>query len=384
MKRLILLCAFAFALFLTPVYAQASEGNPASHVTITVVMPEYTPAQEPAPFPSMPTLPGTNPEPAPVSAPIPEIPKLYPTGVLETLESGRRWIIKTYELKANEDPADIPRGNFERDGWDYSLTDITKRETAATDVRDHKEIITVNTETKDMEAILRLLAQTVDFTSEDGYTGLLTLDVSSITVETAGTRTTSFTASATREYPHLSSNDTSLLPKSITDGGRTLSLAAVDWKTNYTMTVDYEQIPASYTAVATYTAPASRTVVTGYITTAEYKGQLARLNQGLTVYTAYFAGKEIVPERIPLEIVQPTTTPAPTPEPEPAAEPDPEPDGEPGAEPEPVTGEEADSKGNPLLIIIPALLFALLIGLGAGYYVPRIIKNKKEKGDTTA
>jgi hypothetical protein len=29
---------------------------------------------------------------------------------------------------------------------------------------------------------------------------------------------------ATREYPHLSTNDTSLIPKTITDNGRTLEL----------------------------------------------------------------------------------------------------------------------------------------------------------------
>jgi len=350
------------------VYAQEAETDEPTHVTITVVMPENTPAQQPAPFPSLPTVPGSDPAPAPV---ITGSSPLYPTGVLETLENGRRWIIKTYELGADENPAGIPRGNFERDGWDYSLTDITKRETAATDVRDHTEVITVNTETKDMEVIMRQLAQTLEFTSEDGFTGVLTLDVASITVETAGTRRSSFTASATREYPHLSSNDTSLLPKSITDSGRTLTLTSVDWKTNYTMTVDYEQIPASYTAVATYTAAASRTVVTGYITTAEYKGSLAKLNQGLTVYTAYFAGSEIVPERIPLEIIGST----------PGSEP------EDGSVTEPVleNGEEQDAeqKSNPLPFVIPAVLFALLIGIGAGHYIPRIMKNKKEKGDTT-
>ena len=151
------------------------------------------------------------------------------------------------------------------------------------------------------------------------------------------------------------------------------------------MTVDYEQIPASYTAVATYTANASRTVVTGYTTTAEYKGDVSKLNQGKTVYTAYFMGAEIVPERISLEIIDPT--PKATPAPELDTDVEAEPEDEPGAElePEPEAGDEQDAeqKDIRLLPIIYAILLALLIGAGGGYLIPRILKNKKEKGDTT-
>jgi len=395
MKRFLALFLLAFALFFAPtINAQADESDkPQSHVTITVVMPgsapeDSVPTTTPSPPPSLPYVPELDPPPTPTPAPTPSIPLLYPTGVYDVLENGISWIVKTYELGFGENPADIPRDSFERDGWKYSITDVTKKETAATDVRDVVEIVTLNTETKDMEAILRQLSPTIDFTSEDGYVGVLTLDVASIAVETAGTKTSNYTASATREYPHLSANDTSLVPKNITDGGRTLTLASVDWKTNYSTTVDYEQIPASYTAVATYTAAASRTVVTGYITTAEYKGSLAKLSQGKTIYTAYFMGKEIVPERISLEIIEPSPTPTPTPEStlEPTPEPTPEAEIEAEEEAEAEVEAEAETEaeeaapekgGNLFLILIPAILFALLIGLGAGYYVPKIIKNRK-------
>ena len=107
MKRLILLAAFAFALFLMPVYAQASDTG-GSHVTITVVMPGTPPGQtaEPTPFPALPEFPQAEPTPAPV------IPLLYPTGVHEILENGVRWIVRVYELGTNENPAHIPRDSF--------------------------------------------------------------------------------------------------------------------------------------------------------------------------------------------------------------------------------------------------------------------------------
>jgi len=393
MKRLIPMLLLILAAVCMPVTVQAVETeSPASHVTITVVMPDPSADPEDAAFPSLPLLPELDRIPAQESEPADTV--LYPSNVQEILENGVRWIIKTYELGAEESPAGIPRDSFERSagtsGWSYSLTDITKKETAAADVRDRLEVVTINTETKDMETILRQLAPTMEFTTEDGYIGILALDVASITVETAGTKTSSYTASATREYPHLSSNDTSLVPKTITDGGRTLTLASVDWKTNHSMTVDYEQVPASYTAIAVYTASASRTVVTGYTTTAEYKGSVSRLNQGLTVYTAYFMGTEIVPERTPLEIIDSETesTDASVPEDEPGTEPESveATDTETGTETDKAdtenVGVEVDrQKPNPLLIFIPAAVIILLLGLGAGSYIPHIIKNKKEKGE---
>jgi hypothetical protein len=79
----------------------------------------------------------------------------------------------------------------------------------------------------------------------------------------------------------------------------------VDWKAGNYETVDYEQVPEYYTAVASYTATGYSTKVTGYVTTAEYKGSLAKLSQGKTVYTAYFEGKEI---RTPLEFSEQSAT----------------------------------------------------------------------------
>jgi hypothetical protein len=405
MKRLIpILFLFCAAFLISPIPAQAAgTDKPASagipdeparrggSVTITVVMPDAAPdreqekEQEGTPFPSMPTVPGLDATPA---AEATVIPKLYPTGVRDVSENGARWIVKTYELDAGEDPANIPCDAFERDGRVYSVTDVTKKETADADVREHVEIVTISTDTKEPEAILHKLAPTMEFTSEDGYTGVLALDVSGIAVETAGTKTSGYTVGATREYPHLSSNDTSLVPKSITDNGRTLNLASVEWKTDYAATVDYEQIPASYTAVATYSAQASRTVVTGYVTTAEYKGTLSKLNQGKTVYTAYFLGAQIKPERIPLEVMEPSpeTTNKATPEPTPdaPAEPETQPETQAGIEQEQAVDIDTKEKGDPPSPLLPVALFALLLGLGGGCYVPRILKNKKNKGDATA
>jgi hypothetical protein len=232
------------------------------------------------------------------------------------------------------------------------------------ETRDHTETVTLNTDTKEIEKILPLLSQTMEFKSEDGFVGVLTLDVPSVKVETAGTKTTSYTMSVTREYPRLSTNDTELVPKTVTDKGKTYYLAGVEWKVGNYSTVDYERIADYYTAVATYTATGSSSKATGYITTAEYKGTLSKLIQGRTVYTAHFVGEEI---RTPLEMTEPPKKIESTPAPEVAATPEmtktPEPTETPELADEPVVTDEpapsdndGKSKGvNVLYIVLPIL-----------------------------
>jgi hypothetical protein len=214
--------------------------------------------------------------------------------------------VKTYALRPDEDPADIPREDFERGGWRFELTDILRRETANAETREHTEKISLNTDTKELEKILPLLAPTMEYKADDGFVGVLSLDVASISVETAGMKTSSYTMSVTREYPRLSSNDTSLIPKTVEEKGKTYTLAGVDWRAGNTETVDYDALPEYYTAYATYTATGTSTKVTGYVTTAVYSGTLARLSRGETIYSAYFLGVEIV---TPLEFVSPGAAP---------------------------------------------------------------------------
>ena len=237
--------------------------------------------------------------------------EIYPADVKTNIEDETRQIVKTYILTAAQDPADIPCDSFTRDGWRYELSDITEKRTSGTDTRSYTETVEINTDTKDLNEIIKLLAPILDYQGEDGYCGLLTLDTTTVNCEAAGYANSSYTVTATREYPHLSANDLALIPKTITENGRTLELDDVTWEVQRTVNVDYEDIPDSYRAVATYSVKASRSVVTGYITTAEYNGEVSRTMSGDTVYTVYFSGSEINPPPKPTEPpAEPTTTPS--------------------------------------------------------------------------
>jgi LPXTG-site transpeptidase (sortase) family protein len=260
-------------LLLSPITALASDSSPAdtTGIAITVVVPR----------------PEVN-----LSNPVPN--NIYPVHVWESREEGRREIVRVYELKENENPALIPREPFERDGFRYELTEIVRRELPVYLNKEHIETISINTQTNDLATILRLLSPTLEYLSEDGYFGVLSLDVSSITIEPSGTRTTSHTAAKTREYPHLSNTDTSLVPRTITENGNTYDLQGVEWVAQNTTAIDYTQVATRFTAIATYTRNTSRTSIIGYTTTAEYSGQVSRVAIDRTEFTAHFIGIPIV------------------------------------------------------------------------------------------
>ena len=224
--------------------------------------------------------------------PTPAQASVYPAEVWAVEENGVSRLEKVYYLTAQDDPAAIPTGDFEREGRSYTLLDLLKNDQTETDTKDHIEVITLNTDTKDMAEILKLLEPTLEVNTEDGYTGVLSLDHTSIAVEAAGYKTSSRTVSATRTYPNLSDADVSLIPKSVEEGGRTLTLADVDWQDAATDYQDGYDLALRYNAVATYTGTATSKYATGYVVTADYKGEVTKTSCDTVVYTAVFSSTE--------------------------------------------------------------------------------------------
>ena len=291
--------------------------------------------------------------------------ELYPTDVQTIIEDGARQIIKTYILTAGQSPSEIPRSSFERDGWRYIITDITEKRISGIDARSHTETVEINTETNDLNEIIKLFSTTLEYQSQDGYSGILTLQMPTIVCEAEGYRNGNYTVTATREYPHLSTNDLSLIPKTITDNGRTLELEGVTWEVQHYTNVDYQDIPDSYRAIAKYSARASTRIVTGYITAADYVGEIVKPTTGDTVYIAYFIGSEINPAPPPAPApAQPDrTTPPPT------------------VTDEPTTTEPAatENSGIPLAPILTAIIIlAALAGTGAYFFKRRNVKIYKD------
>lgn len=205
---------------------------------------------------------------------------LYPAEIVESTEGGYSRLEKIYHLTAADDPADIPTADFEREGYQYTLLDLTRTDKAETDTKYYSETVTFDSSSKDMDTILPQLAATCEADTEDGYSGTLTLDTANIKVEASGYSSSSRTVSATRTYPNLSDADLSLVPKTTQESGRTLSLADVQW----------QEAGGYYTATASYTGTASTKYATGYTVTATYTGEVSRTTNSAATYVATFSG----------------------------------------------------------------------------------------------
>ena len=234
----------------------------------------------------------------------------YPTAV-EQSEDGTQ-LKRIYDLTPEADPAGISRSDFERGGFRYTLVELLRQELPADESRQHTETVTLQSEKKDMESVLALLPQEREFVTDDGLTGTLTLKLDTVRVEVSGYGSATRQLTATRAYPNLIGQDTQFIPKSIEDGGRTLTLESIDWRTDNTANVDGYGLGDRYTAVATYTGSATSSYVKGYTVTADYVGTVSRIALDRVRYVAIFEGTRIAgadePEEISKEIAE--TTPA--------------------------------------------------------------------------
>ena len=223
----------------------------------------------------------------------------YPTSVTRS-EDGTE-IRKVYDLGPEEDPAGIPRSDFQQDGVRYTLVDLLKQELPENESRQHVETVTLESKNKDMASVLELLPQQREFVTDDGLSGTLTLQLDTVQVDVSGYGSSTRAVNVTRSYPNLAGQDTSYIPKTIQDGGRTLTLQDISWQTDNTASLDGYAMGDRFTAVATYSGSATSSYVKGYTVTANYAGTVSRIALNKTRYVAIFEGDGPTVDVIPTE-----------------------------------------------------------------------------------
>ena len=227
-------------------------------------------------------------------------PACYPTSVTRS-EDGTE-IRKVYDLSPEESPAGIARSDFDQECFHYTLADLLRQESPEYEERLHTETVSLPSKSKDMASVLALLPTQREFTTEDGLSGTLTLQLDTVQVEVDGYGSFTKEVSATRSYPNLASQDTANIPKTIQDGGKTLTLQDIRWQTDNTASLDGYAVGDRYTAVATYTGSATSSYVKGYTVIADYSGSVSRIALNKTRYVAIFEGT-------PLKPLEPTPDP---------------------------------------------------------------------------
>ena len=223
----------------------------------------------------------------------------YPTSVTRS-EDGTE-IRKVYDLGPSEDPAGISRSDFQQDGVRYTLVDLLKQELPENESRQHTETVTLESKNKDMASVLALLPQQREFVTDDGLSGTLTLQLDTVQVDVSGYGSSTKAVNVTRSYPNLAGQDTSYIPKTIQDSGRTLTLQDISWQTDNTASLDGYAVGDRFTAVATYSGSATSSYVKGYTVTANYSGTVSRIALNKTRYVAIFEGDAPTVDIIPTE-----------------------------------------------------------------------------------
>lgn len=206
----------------------------------------------------------------------------YPVSVEAYTDGDTPCIRKVYQLALSDDPASIPTGDFERNGLLYRFLDMTRKDEVGVDTQPLTKTVTMDSSTGELSEVLKLLDGQLEAATEDGYAGTLFLDHTSVKVSVKGYKTKSRNLSVSRSYPNLSDADLTLVPKTIEDKGKTLSLADVQWSS------DGEH----YTASATYTGTSSSRYATGYTVTATYTGEVSKTGCEVVTYTAIFVGTQ--------------------------------------------------------------------------------------------
>ncbi len=217
----------------------------------------------------------------------------YPVSVQTTEEGGIRLLVKTFAVPEDTDPQTLVEGELTRRGVSYEATDILRRELAGdTEQKMVSQTVTMDTETDKMEDILPLLKPAIEY-REDGFSGVLSLDKSSVQAKAAGTSSYAYQLKETKEFAGLDRNDPYYIPKTAEKNGVTLKLADVEW-TPMASGTENSEVPSLFSALATYTGTAWGSKADGYTVTAEYIGEVSRTAEGQVLYSIVY--EEVLPK----------------------------------------------------------------------------------------
>lgn len=215
-----------------------------------------------------------------------------PTDTVEQTLNGNQEIVKVYTVSPDTDPQTLIEESFDLKSHHYIFANIVKEDNYVEDTIQHTETVSVETEKKDLSKILEQLSPTLEY--DDGvYHGVLTLDHTTIKTEEAGYASGSRRVTEAKTIGPLDRNDMSSIPSTTVKDGKVLTLFNVEWQIIGTDLMGDALVPSSYQAVATYAADQAYSYVTGYISTAEYSGDITRNEVESITYRVTYLGTPI-------------------------------------------------------------------------------------------
>ena len=228
---------------------------------------------------------------------VPERELVFQTEALQPIEAswkeenGQLVYTKEYLLDTEENPAQIPREEFREDGIRWKFLKQEEEAQKKVSKKEYEHPVTFASKSNRMEVLLGMLEDQKEVNTEDGYTGTVYLDTSSIQATAQGYGSKRVMKTKVRQFPNLDSADLSWIPKSITEDGVTYQFKGVDWQTSNVALVDGYEMPNRYTAVVTYTGSVTQKYVKGYTVTAVYRGTVEKTEVEGMKYRFLFTGE---------------------------------------------------------------------------------------------
>ena len=216
-----------------------------------------------------------------------------PVSQTEANINGRQVLTKVFEVGPDVNPESLKEYGLVIGGYEYTLSSFTKETTTKEDSKavSKEETISLKSSNKNdayLEA-LKNFSQTVHF-DEDGYEGELNLIAATIEVSETGRSTQKASDVKTKTYT-FDYNDDSLVPATISVGGKTYNRMSVSWSDGAYGPDGV--MPENYIATARYCRSWPYSSVDGYQATATYSGTADLVNSAMVRYTVEYIGTPV-------------------------------------------------------------------------------------------
>lgn len=157
----------------------------------------------------------------------------------------------------------------------YELENIDRIDNLKTLTKEKEVVETLETNTDNLEKVISMFNETKD-AEEDGYTGILTRDDSSLKISINNSYQEEYKVYLQKTYKNVPSNELNDIPKTIKSNGTTYYLVNPVWTISETTKVSDNDVPVKYNGTMYYEGVKSKTIVTSYLATIKYSGELSK------------------------------------------------------------------------------------------------------------
>ena len=216
-----------------------------------------------------------------------------PVSQTEQVVNGQQTLVKVFEVSPDFDPQQLVEEGLQQNGYNYIMTSIVKDVVSEEDSQDvtQEQAIVIENSDEDEARIeaLKTMPPFIEY-EKDGYKGKLFPMPNTLELTEAGRSSHSGSQKTTRSYTY-EYNDDSLIPQTVTEGGKTYTKSSVTWAEGSYM--DGSAIPENYVANVTYTRNYSYSTVDGYNATMIYSGTVEKEDDTMVRYTVTYLGTPV-------------------------------------------------------------------------------------------